>query len=699
MVVAFVDASTALAYVRVLKASEFNPGAIISDAQMYDNDALTEAEIQAFLNAKITAEGGCTNTNCLAVYKQTTVNKPIKYADFPTGAIRCNAYTGGANEPAARIIFKIQQACSVSAKSILVTLQKEQGLITARAPSAAKLAKAMGAGCPDGAACDPAYANFQEQVFYGASLLHWYSIPGSRYYRAPGTYSIDYHPTDSCGSLRVAIANQATSALYRYTPYTPNTSALANMWSTGDACASYGNRNFWRNYNLWFNLKAELYAQVAALPAGTKSNLGTVVSEAGCVDTANVCSITYQTGVVTINLFPVGSSISVSYGAIGTAYRNLGGVTGSLGAVSAAVESIDAGAAGVGARQRFANGYIYELPSHATVVVLNAIQTVYAAQGGPAGVLGWPTAVQRCTVAGTCDQKFTNGIIIPNSVGTLVAVTGPIGVAFATAGGLTAPWGRPVDAATAVTAGENGSATKQKFVNGFAYDRSGTTSYLANSLVPAVTALGGEASLGFPTGATAASGTTAYQRFGSSWVFGTSGTATGRTLQDPLATAWSALGGATSYLGVMTAAVQSVSDGRGNSGSVATFTGGAIVSTPTGAFAYPNIIRTKFLAAGGVTGTLGWPTSNATLANYMWSQTFTGGTVKASTRPTVKLNQTNAHVKYLQTRLKATPGTGYTAAITSFFGPATLAAVKKFQAAKKIPVTGVVTTQMWDLLG
>ena len=41
------------------------------------------------------------------------------------------------------------------------------------------------------------------------------------------------------------IENRATAALYYYTPFTPNAAALANLGGTGDACLSYGNRNFW----------------------------------------------------------------------------------------------------------------------------------------------------------------------------------------------------------------------------------------------------------------------------------------------------------------------------------------------------------------------------------------------------------------------------------------------------------------------
>jgi hypothetical protein len=50
----------------------------------------------------------------------------------------------------------------------------------------------------------------------------------------------------------VNIQTQATAGLYNYTPYQPNSAALANLSGTGDSCSAYGNRNFWRYFNDWF---------------------------------------------------------------------------------------------------------------------------------------------------------------------------------------------------------------------------------------------------------------------------------------------------------------------------------------------------------------------------------------------------------------------------------------------------------------
>ena len=65
------------------------------------------------------------------------------------------------------LIYRVQVACGISAKAILVTLQKEQGLTTSSAPSDWNLRAAMGASCPDTEPCDPAYSGVGPQIVQG----------------------------------------------------------------------------------------------------------------------------------------------------------------------------------------------------------------------------------------------------------------------------------------------------------------------------------------------------------------------------------------------------------------------------------------------------------------------------------------------------------------------------------------------------
>lgn len=228
-----------------LNGSEFQPGNIISDALFYDSAAMSEAEIQSFLDAKI---GTCTNGACLNVLVSDVASRPREVSST-TGNVRCEAFEGG-HLTAAAIIYRAQVACGISAKVILVTLQKEQGLVLKSAPSQSALDRAMGYACPDTAPCAPTTLGFGNQVYSGALQLNTYRA--SRFAGQPGVRAIAYSPVTSCGSSVLNIQNFATAALYNYTPYQPNAAALANLHGTGDACSSYGNRNFWVFYNDWF---------------------------------------------------------------------------------------------------------------------------------------------------------------------------------------------------------------------------------------------------------------------------------------------------------------------------------------------------------------------------------------------------------------------------------------------------------------
>lgn len=234
-------------------AGDFDPGYIISDSQFYDPDGMTADEIKAFLNARI---GACQNGKCLNVVKVPLESRPPRYAADAPYSLVCDAITGG-DLWVWEVIYRVQVACGISAKVILVTLQKEQGLVTKTAPSDYALMYAMGYGCPDTGGCTSAVAGLGYQLYQGARQLKTYKLwTGWRF--QPGPEYISYHPSGSCGGTTVDIRNFATAALYNYTPYQPNAAALGNMYGTGDSCSSYGNRNFWRYYSDWFGKPTEI---------------------------------------------------------------------------------------------------------------------------------------------------------------------------------------------------------------------------------------------------------------------------------------------------------------------------------------------------------------------------------------------------------------------------------------------------------
>ncbi len=231
-------------------ASRFDPGLIISDSVFYDFGTMTVADIQRFLESKVPVckanDGGPT---CLRDYVSDQLEKPGEDG-------KCAPMPAIPNIKASQIIYNIARACGINPKVLLVTLQKEQGLIQATNPTAYMYRAAMGYGCPDSdpGICGKVWTGLFNQLYKGAGQLQWYGDPrGSFTYLKVGrTANIRYHPTASCGTKEVLIKSIATTALYYYTPYTPNTAALKNLYGSGDSCSAYGNRNFWRFYTDWF---------------------------------------------------------------------------------------------------------------------------------------------------------------------------------------------------------------------------------------------------------------------------------------------------------------------------------------------------------------------------------------------------------------------------------------------------------------
>jgi hypothetical protein len=256
-----ISVSSPIESASAVTGSDFDPGNIITDANFHDTTSMTASQVQSFLNSQVSS---CSpGYTCLKSFTQATYNKPA--------TTQCAAYLGSANESAATIIVRASQACGLNPQVMLVTLQKEQALVTSRSPSAWALSHATGYGCPDTAACNPNFSGFFDQVYGAAAQFSYYDKhPTSYRYQAHKVNNIQLNPNAGCGTQAVYIQNQATADLYIYTPYVPNTAALSNLYGLGDACSAYGNRNFWRIYSDWFGN-----------PAGPKLLNGSVDSAQG----------------------------------------------------------------------------------------------------------------------------------------------------------------------------------------------------------------------------------------------------------------------------------------------------------------------------------------------------------------------------------------------------------------------------------
>jgi hypothetical protein len=221
--------------------ADFDPGLIISDYDFFNPNSMTETGIQDFLE-----DQNCRprdDSPCLADYRQTTVSQPDE------GPGHCTNYVGARKETASRIIAKVAAACTISPRTLLVLLQKEQSLLTR--PSASGYLRATGYGCPDTADCDTKYFGFFNQVYNAAWQFRQYTQEPDRTYKI-GKVDIGFNPNAECGGAPVIIKNQATANLYNYTPYQPNPAVLKSADSEGDGCSTFGNLNFWTFYTTWF---------------------------------------------------------------------------------------------------------------------------------------------------------------------------------------------------------------------------------------------------------------------------------------------------------------------------------------------------------------------------------------------------------------------------------------------------------------
>ncbi len=184
---------------------EFNPNFIISDEEMQDASTMDREGIQVFLEE---------NGSYLAHYKTV------------------DAF--GVERLASDMIYRAAQEYDINPKYILVTLQKEQSLITNPSPDQRTLDWATGYAICD--ACskeDPKLQKnkgFGKQVDSSAGIIRWYYDNAGKepYIRTQGVaITID--------NQQVIPQSNATGFLYTYTPHI------------------HGNKNFWTLWQKWFS--------------------------------------------------------------------------------------------------------------------------------------------------------------------------------------------------------------------------------------------------------------------------------------------------------------------------------------------------------------------------------------------------------------------------------------------------------------
>lgn len=232
----------------------FNPSKLIDDKVFSDIQTFGGAAgVQKFLEAKQSVLAA-TAPDFLVRLKEPSVVAIKQGLDDPEPNL-------GRLRTAAELIWDASQFSGLNPQVILVTLNKEQGLMGNQYKSDAALQTAldhaMGFACPDSGGCGDLFPGFYYQLFgnfdsagnryLGAakSLMKSFSTVNGRGPAINGqvshvgdVISLDntlggYDNIQASQSLQ--LSNSATAALYRYTPHVFN-----------------GNYNFWKFFNAWF---------------------------------------------------------------------------------------------------------------------------------------------------------------------------------------------------------------------------------------------------------------------------------------------------------------------------------------------------------------------------------------------------------------------------------------------------------------
>ena len=167
------------------------------------------------------------------------------------------------------MIAKVSVACDINPQVMLVTLQKESGLLDrrqvserpTRRRSAGTARTAARAARPT--ATRPTPASSSRPTAWPSSGRATWSTPASTATRpARPRWCCGTSAESAAAAPTVTINNKATASLYNYTPYQPNAAALASYPGTGDACSAYGNRNFFFLFGQYFGTTGGVSVEV-----------------------------------------------------------------------------------------------------------------------------------------------------------------------------------------------------------------------------------------------------------------------------------------------------------------------------------------------------------------------------------------------------------------------------------------------------
>ena len=291
--------------------------------------------------------------------------------------------------------------------------------------------------------------------------------------------------------------------------------------------------------------------------------------------------------------------------AIDQKYAALGGSRGFLGSPTQAEAAVGDGR---GRRRRYRGGNIYSTAQTGAHEVHGGILTEYDRRGGPTGLLRYPTADTRTSADGrTRYSNFELGrIYYFRNDGHTVTIPAEFYLKHESVGGVSGVLGYPT---ILPRTSHDGRSRYVNFENGRIYLRDGQTTAIFGSIFRYHESIRGVyGPLGYPLidliPIGDGRGSTQWFEKGVLWHSRTTGA---QGLWGQVYDRFMANGHVRGYLRYPTSSVRNVGDGKG---TYATFERGRIYASPNrGGFEVHGAVLDLYLAQGGPTGSLGYPTT------------------------------------------------------------------------------------------
>jgi len=181
---------------------------VLDTASMEDADAMTVTEVQAFLD-----------------------HNPYGWT-----SVLANHVSNG--RTAAQAFVDAAQAHGINPLVLLTRAQMEQSLIGRTSVATSVLDKAMGCGCPDNQPCQSQFKGFDKQIDCAAEKFRSYLDDLDQNGKTIAGWGVGVTKT-TLDSFSVTPVNEATAALYTYTPWMSAAQSHAKIWALYAAHVGY----------------------------------------------------------------------------------------------------------------------------------------------------------------------------------------------------------------------------------------------------------------------------------------------------------------------------------------------------------------------------------------------------------------------------------------------------------------------------